>query len=72
MEEIKLKTTIKCSGCIATATPYLNEVVGENNWSVDVQNPNKVLTIKTGNSISPETVIKAVQVAGFKAEKLDQ
>ena len=72
MEEIKLKTTIKCSGCIATATPFLNEAVGENNWTVDVQNPDKVLTIKNGHSISPETVIKAVQVAGFKAEKLEQ
>lgn len=72
MEEIKLKTTIKCSGCIATATPFLNEAVGENNWTVDVQNPDKVLTIKNGHSISPENVIKAVQVAGFKAEKLEQ
>ena len=43
MEEIKLKTTIKCSGCIATATPFLNEAVGENNWTVDVQNPDMVL-----------------------------
>ena len=72
MEEIKLKTTIKCSGCIATATPFLNEAVGENNWTVDVQNPDMVLTIKNGHSISPENVIKAVQVAGFKAEKLEQ
>ena len=72
MEEIKLKTTIKCSGCIATATPFLNAAVGENNWTVDVQNPDKVLTIKNGHSISPENVIKAVQVAGFKAEKLEQ
>lgn len=70
MEELKLKTTIKCSGCIAKATPFLDEVVGENNWSVDVENPDKVLTITSGNSASAEKVIKAVQDAGFKAEKI--
>ncbi len=72
MEALKLKTTIKCSGCIAKATPFLDEVAGENNWSVDVQNPDKVLTITSDNAVSAESVIKAVQDAGFKAEKLEQ
>ena len=70
MEALKLKTTIKCSGCIAKATPFLDEVAGENNWSVDVQNPDKILTITSDNSALAESVIKAVQDAGFKAEKL--
>lgn len=69
METIKLKTTIKCSGCIAKATPFLNEAVGEDNWEVDTNDPSKVLTIVGG---SDETkVIQAVEKAGFKAERFN-
>ena len=68
MEMIKLKTTIKCSGCVATVTPFLNEAVGENNWQVDTNDPAKVLTVTGG--IDPGKVIKAVEKAGYKAEKL--
>ncbi|MEP2668082.1 MAG: heavy metal transport/detoxification protein [Cyclobacteriaceae bacterium] len=68
METIKFKTDIKCSGCIAKATPYLNEAFGEDNWEVDTTNPSKVLTI-IGET--DESRIKAVVAkAGYKAEKL--
>ena len=68
METIKFKTTIKCSGCIATATPFLNEALGEDNWKVDTNDPSKVLTV-VGESDKTK-VIKAVEKAGFKAETL--
>jgi copper chaperone len=68
METTKFKTTIKCSGCIAKATPYLNEVLGEDNWEVDVTNPSKVLTV-IGEK-DEATVIAAVEKAGYKAEKM--
>lgn len=69
METVQLKTNIKCGGCVATVTPYLNQAVGEGNWQVDTQNPNKVLTVKT-EGVTPEAVQQAVQQAGFKAEPL--
>lgn len=71
METLKFKTTIKCSGCIAKATPFLDEKVGKDNWEVDVQNPEKVLTVVNDNNLTEEEVIKAVQEAGFKAEKVN-
>lgn len=70
MEQMKFKTNIKCSGCIAQSTPYLNEVVGEKNWSVDVQNPEKILTISEGSSVPAEKIINALEKAGYKAEKV--
>lgn len=70
METIKFKTTIKCMGCVAQATPYLNEAVGENNWQVDVKNPDKVLTVSTDEKVNEEVVMEAIQKAGYKAEKL--
>lgn len=69
METIRLKTNIKCGGCVATVTPFLNQTVGEGNWKVDTQNPDKVLTVTTEGT-TPETVQQAVQQAGFKAEPL--
>jgi copper chaperone len=70
MEPMKFKTNIKCSGCIAQSTPYLNEVAGENNWSVDVQNPEKILTVNPQNSVPAEKIISALEKAGYKAEKI--
>ncbi len=51
METLKLKTNINCSGCVAKVTPSLNQTIGENNWQIDTQNPNKILTI-TGEEVS--------------------
>ncbi len=68
METLKLKTNINCSGCVARVTGSLNETIGENNWQVDTQNPNKILTV-SGEVINKSEVIKAVEKAGFKAEE---
>ena len=68
METIKFKTTIKCSGCVAKVTPFLNETLGEDNWEVDYNNPSKILTVVGENDKSK--VIDAVERAGYKAESL--
>lgn len=68
MEALKFKTTIKCSGCVAKVTPFLNEALGEDNWEVDYNNPSKVLTV-IGEEDKGK-VIQAVEKAGYKAEAL--
>ena len=70
METIKFKTTIKCSGCVATVTPGLNEAVGANNWQVDLQSADRVLTVTTNDTNKEKDVIKKLQDAGYKAEKM--
>jgi copper chaperone len=70
METIKFKTTIKCSGCVATVTPGLNEAVGASNWQVDLQSPDRVLTVTTNDTNKEKDVIKKLQDAGYKAEKM--
>jgi copper chaperone len=70
METIKLKTNIKCSGCVANVTPFLNKAVGENNWNVDYNNPAKILTVE--GAADAQTVIKAVEEAGYRAEPLKE
>jgi copper chaperone CopZ len=69
MKTIELKTNIMCSSCIAKVTPALNEIVGAAKWTVDTQNPKKILTVTT-DDLEDEQVIKAVEKAGYKAEKL--
>jgi copper chaperone CopZ len=69
MKTIEVKTNIMCGSCVAKVTPTLNETAGEANWKVDTQNPKKILTVTT-EDLSEEDVIKAVENAGYKAEKL--
>lgn len=68
METLKFKTTIRCSGCVAKVTPFLNEALGEDNWEVDYNNPSKVLTV-IGEKDQAK-VIQAVEKAGYKAQVL--
>ena len=70
METVKFKTNIKCSGCLGKVTPFLNESAGANNWQVDIENPDKILSIGANDGISPEVIIKAIQQAGYKAERI--
>ncbi len=68
MKPLQFKTNIMCSSCIAKVTPVFNETLGENNWNVDTQNPKKILTV-TGENLDEHNIIKAVEKAGYKAEK---
>ena len=65
----QFKTNINCGGCVAAVTPHLNGEKEITNWTVDTQNPSKVLTVESDN-LSAEQVCQLVQKAGFKAEPL--
>ena len=70
MEKVKFKTNIKCMGCVAQVSANMNELVGENNWEVDVASAEKTLTVIQQDGITNEDVVSAVVAAGFKAEKV--
>jgi copper chaperone len=70
MKTLTFKTTIKCAGCIAQSTPFLNEAAGVNNWEVDVKDEKKLLTVRTSDNVEPETIIRAVERAGYTAERI--
>jgi copper chaperone len=68
MKTLKFKTNIKCGGCVAAVTPHLNALKGvAGNWQVDLQNPDRVLTVET-ESAGPDTIKAALQKAGYKGE----
>ncbi len=69
--KFQFKTNIKCGGCIATVTPFLDKTVGAQHWQVDTASPDKVLTVQA-DGVSAGQVQQAVQQAGYKAELLHQ
>ncbi len=69
MEQLKFKTSIKCTGCLDKVTPQLNNTHGIENWEVDLKNPDKVLTVNAQNA-SEEDVVKAVKKVGFEIERI--
>ncbi len=64
----KFKTNIKCGGCVATITPFLNEQQEISRWSVDTTTADKLLTVE--GKLSDERVVDLVEKAGFTAVKL--
>ena len=66
---MEFKTNIKCNGCMAKATPILDDKLGKGNWEVDLFTLKKTLTVK-GNDKDEKEIISAVNEAGFTAEKL--
>lgn len=69
MKKYQFKTTINCGSCVATVTPHLNANPQIKNWNVDINNPEKILTVEVEN-LEQDEVKGLVEKLGFKAEKL--
>lgn len=69
METLQFKTNINCGGCIAKVTPFLNQVEEVEDWRVDTNNPDKILTI-SGEELSCDLIVETIEKAGFKAEQV--
>ncbi|MEL6660603.1 MAG: heavy-metal-associated domain-containing protein [Bacteroidota bacterium] len=59
----QFKTNINCGMCVRSVTNFLNEVPGIEHWEVDTDSPEKILTVE--GSVTPETILAAVDDAGF-------
>ena len=64
---MEFKTNIRCTGCLEKAGPALDATAGPGQWSVNLQDPDRTLTV-----IEPVANIsqikKALRKAGFSAE----
>lgn len=68
MEKLQFKTNINCQNCVRTVSGFLNEVKGIKHWSVDTENPEKILTVETDEHLEA-AIIEAVEEAGFDIER---
>lgn len=69
METLQFKTNINCGNCIKKVSPFLNKIEEIENWKVDTDNPDKILTV-TGEAMLVETICEAVVEAGFDIKSL--
>lgn len=57
-------------GCVNTVTPFLNQATEIQHWEVDLQDPNRVLTVDLEDGSQPGVVKEALKEAGYAAEEL--
>lgn len=69
MKTLQFKTNMKCSGCTATVTPFLNSVSEIKKWDVDTSSKDKILTVEFDGT-NEGIIEKKVEEAGFKIEKI--
>lgn len=69
MKTLRFKTNMKCSGCTDTVTPFLESVPAIKKWDVDITNKDKILTVDFDGT-NEEIIVKKVEEAGFKIEKI--
>jgi copper chaperone CopZ len=62
------KTNINCGGCIASVTPALNQIDEIESWSVDTENPEKILSVELEDDTDSQCIVDAVSSAGFRIE----
>lgn len=69
MTTFKFKTNINCGSCIRSVTPFLNELDSVEEWKVDTEDPNKILTVESDSNNASE-ILKAIAESGFSAEEI--
>lgn len=69
MKKYQFKTTINCGGCVARVTPHLNANASIKNWDVDINDPQKTLTVETEN-MEETDIKKIIEKLGFKADPI--
>ena len=67
--EFQFKTNLNCGGCVSKVKPDLDNAHNINEWSVDTDNPDKILTVKSGG-ITKDEVAAIIRSKGFTAESI--
>lgn len=66
MKTMHFKTDVNCSACIATVSPELEFKEKIEEWSIDITNPDNILTITT--DYTEEEIKEIFHKVGHKAE----
>jgi len=66
MKTLHFKTDVNCSSCIATVSPELEFKDKIEDWSIDITNPDNILTITT--DYTEEEIKEIFEKVGHKAD----
>lgn len=69
MKILTFTSNIACNGCLSKVKPFLDELEGVIKWEVDIENPQKILTVQS-NELSADQIQEAVIKAGYQLEDL--
>lgn len=69
MNTYKFKTSLSCSGCVSKIEKILNAEKDILKWEVDLNSPDKILTIET-ETFDPNQLPALLLKAGYKAEQI--
>ena len=69
MEKVTLKTDLSCKHCVMKVEPILKEGKGIVSYSIDLENPNKTVTIESEGA-NIKKLIRNFSKAGYTAEIL--
>lgn len=72
MEQICFKTNICKEADLPKVTPLLNDAIGSSNWKIEVNSPDKLLTICVDKQVEISRAIRAIHKAGYRAENMDE
>lgn len=66
----RFKTNARCAGCTARMAEVLDPKVGKDNWTLDLNSPDKLLTVNS-DAMSDDEIVAAISALKFKIEKVD-
>ena len=69
MEKIILKTDLSCKHCVMKVEPVLKGQPGIVDYSIDLEHPDKLVTISSEGADTNE-IISKFNAAGYTAEKI--
>jgi len=69
MGRYRFKSNIKCNGCLQAIAPSMNGNKRITRWDVDLQHPDRIMTVETSN-MNEEEFINLVQRSGYTIEKV--
>jgi len=69
MEKISLKTDLSCKHCVMKVEPVLKNQPGIVDYSIDLEHPDKLVTITSENA-DIKDIISKFNAVGYTAEKV--
>lgn len=63
--EFQFRTNLRGASCIRTIAPFMDKVIGPTAWGVDLDDPNKILTIHVADPGHVKLAEEAIERAGY-------
>lgn len=68
MKTFKFKTNLKCNNCVAKVKQQLDETSEIKSWSIDLKNPDRILTVEGSDEGIVPLVERILADAGYRSE----